>query len=78
MNPTAVVVDDVQWKLFSTLWRILQAAAEASVGQDALTKCREMNERARIHSNGVDGYRMGAGWVTTMDCDLATMGEGRR
>ena len=46
--------------MFSTPWRIPQAVAKASAGQDALTKCGEMSTRARTYRDGADGYGTGA------------------
>ena len=40
----------------------------ASAGQDALTKCREMNASARTYRVGANGYGAGAGLVATMGC----------
>ena len=53
--------------MFSTPWRIPQAAAKASVGHDALTKCGEMTACAHIYRVGMNGYETGVGWVATMD-----------
>ena len=55
----------------------------ANAGRDALTKCREMRNRARTYRAGADGCGAGTGRVATTGPQrvttgpqLATMGPG--